>query len=143
MEAISDDPGRFAPGSRMSDGAGKALVVERSRRHGRRLIVKFAGIDTRSAAEAARGSLFTEPEDLRELDPDEFWAQDLIGLTVVDASGQGLGTVADVVPGSAQDLLQLETPAGERLVPAVKDIVVEVDVPGRRVTVDPPAGLLD
>ena len=45
-------------------------------------------------------------------------------------------------PGPAQDLLVLDTPDGERLVPFVKEIVTEVDVEAGRVTVDPPEGLL-
>jgi 16S rRNA processing protein RimM len=51
--------------------------------------------------------------------------------------------VSSVVHGPAQDLLAVSTERGERLVPLVKEIVVEVDVRARRVVIHPPAGLLD
>jgi 16S rRNA processing protein RimM len=48
-----------------------------------------------------------------------------------------------VIPGAAQDLLAVATDQGERLVPVVSAIVVEVDVAARLVVIDPPPGLLD
>lgn len=57
-------------------------------------------------------------------------------------TGDKVGTVAHVLDGPAQDLLVLETPVGERMVPLVAEIVVNVDVDGGRVEIDPPEGLL-
>jgi 16S rRNA processing protein RimM len=51
--------------------------------------------------------------------------------------------VREVVHAPASDLLVLATDHGEALVPFVRAIVVEVDLPGGRVVLDPPAGLLD
>ena len=65
------------------------------------------------------------------------------GAALPRPSGIEVGTVARVVPGPAQDLLALDTPVGERLVPLVKEIVVEIDTRNRRVVLDPPQGLLD
>lgn len=48
-----------------------------------------------------------------------------------------------VIPGDAQDLLELKTNAGARLVPMVREIVVEIDPGQRRIVIDPPEGLLD
>lgn len=57
-------------------------------------------------------------------------------------TGEVAGTVAHVVEGPAQDLLVVDTPAGERMVPLVGEIVVKVDVEAGRVEIDPPEGLL-
>ena len=140
---ISDDPGRFEPGSEMSDPAGNPMTVESSRRHGNRLLVKFMGIDSRADAESLRGALYVRPEDLRDLAEDEFWPHDVVGSEAVTTGGETLGHVVEVLPGAAQDLLVIETSAGRRLVPLVKDIVVRVEVHERRVVLDPPEGLME
>lgn len=143
MIRISDDPRRFDAGSRLLHEDGRALVVATTRSHRDRFLVKFEGFDDRTAAETLRGALYVPADEARGLQPREFWERDLQGLEVVHArTGAVVGTVAYVMEGPAQDLLAVDTPAGERLVPLVADIVVEVDVGERRVTIDPPEGLL-
>jgi 16S rRNA processing protein RimM len=140
---ISDDPRRFEPGSKLHHEDGRALAVETVRAHRNRFLVKFEGVDDRAGAEQLRGALYVDAADARDLEAGEFWEHDLNGLTVVRAgTGERLGTISHVQPGPAQDLLVLDTPAGERLVPLVAGIVVGVDLDARRVTVDPPEGLL-
>jgi 16S rRNA processing protein RimM len=140
---ISDDPRRFETGSTLLRADGTALVVESAHLHARRFLVKFEGVETRADAERLRGPLYVSEDDVRDLDEDEFWPHDLEGCAVVDVTGEAVGTLDRVIPGAAQDLLAVVTPRGERLVPLVKEIVVAVDVDGRRITIDPPAGLLD
>ncbi len=140
---ISDDPRRFTPGARLLQDDGRELVVETAREHGTRLLVRFQGIETRAQAVALRGPLYIRSEDRRELEESEFWEQDIVGSTVADAQGNEVGVVADVTQGAAHDLLVVSTARGEKLVPMVKEIVVEIDVGARRVVIDPPEGLLD
>lgn len=140
---ISDDPRRFEPGSRLSHEDGRTLVVETARDHRNRFLVKFEGFDDRGAAEGLRGALYVDEGELRDLGEGEFWAHDLAGAEVVHAgTGAVVGTVSYVQDGPAQDLLVVDTPSGERLVPFVSEIVVGVDMDARRLTVDPPEGLL-
>jgi 16S rRNA processing protein RimM len=140
---ISDDPRRFEPGATLIHQDGRALVVESARSHGNRFLVKFASVDARAQAEGLRGPLFVPADEARELEQDEFWHHELSGCTVTLADGKAVGRVVRVVPGAAQDLLLVATERGERLVPAVKDIVIEVNVRDRTVVIDPPSGLLD
>jgi 16S rRNA processing protein RimM len=140
---ISDDPRRFEPGSQLLHEDGRSLVVESARDHRNRFLVKFEGVDDRDAADALRGPLYVESSDARDLAEGEFWEHDLEGLEVVRAgTGERVGTISYVQPGPAQDLLVVDTPAGERMVPLVADIVTAVDLSAGRVTVDPPEGLL-
>jgi 16S rRNA processing protein RimM len=141
--AISDDPSRFSPGSVLRRDSGEPLAVEASRPHHNRLLVKFRGVDDRSAAENLRGSLFVGPEDLRELDDHQWWEHELVGLLAVDAQGNSLGRVTDVVFGPAQDHIVLATAAGERLVPLVAPLIRAVEVAAGRIVLEPPEGLLD
>lgn len=143
MLPLSDDPARWQPGSRLIHENGNELVVENSRQHRDRLLVKFAAIDDRSAAEGMRGALFVSEEGQRELAEDEFWTRDLVGCTVVLTDGTEVGRIESVVSNPSQDLLVVTTNAGETLVPAVKEIVRSVDPEAKRVTIDPPEGLLN
>lgn len=73
----------------------------------------------------------------------EYWERDLVDCDVFDTTGAQVGRVSAVIPGDAQDLLELKTNAGARLVPMVREIVVEIDPGQRRIVIDPPEGLLD
>ncbi|MGI8774359.1 MAG: ribosome maturation factor RimM [Actinomycetota bacterium] len=143
VEKISDDPRRFESGSRLIHEDGRELVVVRARPHRDRFLVTFEGYRSRDEVEGLRGTLFVPDEEVRSLGEDEYWPDDLIGCTVVDPQGNRLGEVTDISLGAAQDLLEVMTDRGERLVPLVKKIVTHVDVEAQRVTIEPPEGLLD
>jgi len=149
VELRTDDPdARFAPGSSLrTDPAsrGPLTVVEARPRSGG-LVVAFDGVHDRAGAEAIRGTaLVVDSAELPDLDvPDEWYDHQLVGLAAVDPAGTPLGTVTDVVHSPASDLLVLRAGDGrEHLVPFVRELVPSVDVPGGRVVVDPPDGLLD
>ncbi|XRQ03802.1 ribosome maturation factor RimM [Actinomadura welshii] len=147
IDVRTDEPdSRFAAGTKvLTDPADTGpLTIERARRHSGRLLVRFAGIGDRDAAEALRGTwLVVDPGDITpSADPDDFHDQELIGLAVVTTDGDDVGEVADILH-HAQDLLVVRGSAGEHLVPFVAAIVPEVDVPGGRLVIDPPPGLLD
>lgn len=140
---ISDDPHRFEPGATLHHADGRTVTVEKSRPHGGRFLVKFSGIDSREAAASMRGALYIPSSDARSLEPDEFWHDDLVGCTVVGRDGSDIGTVSGVVAGPSQDLLEVTTAAGPRLVPMVREIVTHIDPGAREIVLDPPEGLLD
>ena len=140
---ISDDPRRFQAGSRLLHEDGRTLVVEKARVHRDRFLVKFEGVGSREEAEDIRGTLFVPATEARQLDDDEFWERDLIGCKVFTTGEVEVGAVSAVIPGPAQDLLEVATPNGPRLVPFVEDIVRTVDPDDRRIVIDPPEGLLE
>ncbi|MDG2112583.1 MAG: ribosome maturation factor RimM [Actinomycetota bacterium] len=118
---------RVAPGSVLDTEHGP-LVVEQSRPHQERYLVKFEGIGNRNAAETLRGRvLFATPIE----DEGELWVHQLVGSTVVDQDGVERGVVDSVQANPASDLLVLDT---GHLVPLAfvsdsSDLVVRVDVP--------------
>ncbi|WP_119729289.1 ribosome maturation factor RimM [Thermomonospora amylolytica] len=148
VDVRTDDPdARFAPGSvlRTDPGHVGPLTVERARWHSGRLLLRFTGVDDRTAAEQLRGTWLVV--DAAELpppeDPDEFLDHQLVGLTAVTPDGGMVGTVAEV-RHYGQDLLVVRREnGGEALVPFVAALVPEVDVAGGRIVIDPPPGLLD
>lgn len=144
MVAISDDPHRFEVGSRLVHADGTLLVVEGSHAHrGNRLLVKFEGIDSRNAAELLRGPVFVNEDQRRELEDDQYWQHQLVGCRVLTVAGNDVGEISGVVGGPAQDLLSVNNEGRSFLIPLVKEIVVDVNIEARRVTIAPPAGLLD
>jgi 16S rRNA processing protein RimM len=150
MVVRTDEPdARFAPGTTLvTEPPDRGpLVVAAIRWHSGRLLVTFEGVRDRNAAEDLRGTLLVL--DSAQIpapdDPDEFYDHQLIGLGVVTAAGDAVGEVTDVLH-HGQDLLVVRRehgPAREALVPFVSAIVTDVDVPGGRLVIDPPPGLLD
>lgn len=136
---------RFTAGVQLHGDGGRVLTVETVRPHGQALLVRFVGVADRCAAAELCGLLLTvDATALPDLDdPDEFYDHQLEGLAVVRSDGAVLGTVREVVHAPASDLLVVETERGEALVPFVRAIVLEVDLAGGRVVLDPPDGLLD
>lgn len=98
----------------------------------------------RNAAEKLRGQGLVIPaSSRRDLGPDEFWPDELVGLDVIDGAGTVLGRVKTVETGFSQDRLIVATEDGEFIVPLVSELVPEIDVAGGRVMVELPEGLTD
>ena len=153
VEIRTDDPGaRFAPGTTLrakdSRGAGEErhYVIDSSREHGGRLLLRLVGIDDRDAADALRGNLFVvDSDDLPPIDePDTYYDHQLEGLRVRTSTGIDVGVVAEVLHTAAGELLAVtRSPGDEVLVPFVGAIVTSVSLEDRIVEIDPPEGLLD
>lgn len=153
IDVRTDEPERrFAAGAvldaeppRGSASPLRSLTVESARWHQSVLLVRFAEIPDRNAAEAARGILLRASirADETPEDPDEFYDHQLVGLAAYDVSGAALGEVTGLVHGGAQDLLTVRTPDGrDALVPFVKALVPEVDLVGGRVVIADRPGLV-
>ena len=149
VEVRTDEPERhFVVGAtltaqppRASASGLTSLEVQAVRWHGSTLLVRFAELGDRTAAEAARNTLLVVevPADREPEDPDEFYDHQLVGLAVVDLDGLPIGEVTGVAHG-AQDLLEIRATDGrDTLVPFVSALVPEVDVlAGRLVVADRP-----
>jgi 16S rRNA processing protein RimM len=115
-----------------------------ARRQGAAVLVSVAGCETVEAASALVGRLFALPEDeALPLPPGHFYPWQLEGCRVVTEDGRDVGRVARVEQSPAQDLWVVADGTREHLIPAVAEIVVEVDLAGGRVVIRPPDGLLD
>lgn len=148
VEVRTDDPDdRFAAGAILvTDPVERGpLTVELSRQQGKYLVVHFEGVPDRNAAELLRDTLLLV--DVASLPPladdDEYYDTQLVGLAAELTDGSSLGEVTDVLHLPGGDVLVVRRSHGaEALVPFVRAIVPTVDVPGGRLVVDPPEGLL-
>ena len=110
-------------------GEYKAMKVARSAVHAGRVLTKFVGIETLDEVLAYKGkTVYAAREDLA-IDEDSVFIADLIGLDVIDiATGEKLGTLADVLNLGASDLYEIKTPSGKKLIPAVPEFIKEIDL---------------
>lgn len=141
--------GAPAPGGERPAGAYAVpdqLTLESLRWHQGNIIAVFDGVYDRAIAEALRSTLLTVDSASVALpdDPDEFLDHQLIGLRVESVEGETLGDVGGIDHAPSSDLIVLrKTGGGTALIPFVTAIVPQVDLPGGRVVVDLPEGLLD
>lgn len=133
----SDNPDRWIPGATVFLPDGRALDVATVRPHGDRLLVTFRGVDDREAADAIRGAELAIPVSwLPELQEGEWWPHDLEGCEVTTESGRDLGTVRAIEFNPANDIWVVVDQEGqETLIPALRSILVDVDVAARRIVV--------
>lgn len=147
VEVRTDDPEeRFAPGSVLiTEPAERGpLTVSARRWQNDRLVVAFADVTDRNAAEELRGTqLWVDSDDVATPDDDTFADHELVGLAVVRMAGEPIGEVVDVLHGPAGETLVISHDGREVLVPFVTAIVPVVDLEARKLVIDPPDGLLE
>ncbi len=108
----------------------EGIEVKKVRTHTRGFILTLAGFDERedSAALTGREALVLE-DTLPELEEGEFYYKDLLGLAVRTDDGRSIGEVREVFPaGPANDVLDIEGPYGEVLVPVTPETIIEVNL---------------
>ena len=98
---------------------------------------RMDGVETRDDAEKMRGTLmYIDREHAVELGEDENFVVDLIGCECVDTEGKVHGKLVDVLQPGGNDVYVLKSPAGEILIPALKIVVLEVDINEKRMLLD-------
>jgi len=114
---------------------------------GRREEVRMAlaGVADRESAERLRGKLVVaEASQLEVLPEGEYYSYQLVGCRVEGVDGQPIGTVREVWPTGAVDVLVVEGEEGARqLIPAAEDQLRRVDIEARRIVIEILPGLLD
>jgi 16S rRNA processing protein RimM len=147
VDLRTDEPKRrFARGQVLGEEGGSRLfTVQSVRAHSGRLLIKFAEVADRTTAETVSGTLLTATVegDERPIEPDEFYDRQLIGLRAMTPDGVEVGMVSSVLHLPAQDVLEVDTTTGIRLVPFVDALVPQVDLDAGHLTIVDVAGLLD
>jgi 16S rRNA processing protein RimM len=146
---MTDDPGRF---ERVRECVLWDAAHERRERfritavrpQGTAILLTLSGCDCAEAATALVGRLVALPEDeALPLAPGRFYPWQLEGCRVLTEDGREVGRVTGIERSPGQDLWVVADAAREHLIPAVPEIVSEVDLEARRVVIRPPEGLLD
>jgi 16S rRNA processing protein RimM len=117
------------------------LRVRQAKEHSDTVVASAQDVDDRGAAEALKGArIFVARSSFPTAGNDEYYWVDLIGLEVVNREGVPLGRVRELLSTGPQTVLVIEYfEAGkvmERMIPFVAAYVDDVDLPGKRITVD-------
>jgi 16S rRNA processing protein RimM len=101
------------------------------------LFVRLSGIGTREEAATLIGAEVSVPrEDLPALEDGQYYDIDLLGCSVFSTDGELLGELKQVIPTGANDVYVVVGPKGEILVPAINDVVREIDATARKLVVE-------
>lgn len=145
----TDDPSRFElliggeVTVRMKNGGAASHKLTNARLQKGIVFLKLAEINDRNAAEAIAGAAITIPaEKALPLEPDEYYIRDLVGLCVESEDGEVLGKVSHVLQTGANDVYVITPTEGEAfMVPAIKERVINVNLPEGKMILHLPEGL--
>jgi len=138
---------RFRPGATVFAKVGSsvdALVVTTVRFHNGRPVIGLEGVESMNDAERLAGLELRVPvEELAVLPAGSFYRHDLVGCRVVTGRGDEVGMVEGVEGTVGGSRLVVAGARGEILIPLATEICRTIDVPGKRIVIEPPEGLLD
>lgn len=116
------------------------------RKQGRFYVLALDGIRTREEAEKVCGKgLYVNSVELPDLPSGEYYHHQIIGMKVITVEGRELGKVVDIISTGANDVYEVRASNGkdEILIPAIKDVVVSIDVEKKLMTIKPLVGMLN
>jgi 16S rRNA processing protein RimM len=150
VELLTDDPHRFARLERVFIGLEGSEPVPRSlvgyRLHKGRALLRLEGCKDRPTAESLRGYLVQVPlAEAIPLEEGEYFEYQILGLDVWTASGEELGKLVEIIHTGANEVYVVRSTDTDRrdvLIPAIKDVVLEVDLEAGRLVVELPEGLI-
>jgi len=103
--------------------------VRRARLHEGQALLQLKGIDDRNAAEQWRGALIYVPmTEAIPLEENEYYYHQIEGLQVITVEGEVLGKVTEIIATGANDVYVVRGEGGEILLPAIEDVIVEVNL---------------
>ena len=150
VKLLTDDPQRFGLLERVyvgPDGAEPSpRRLEGHRPHKGHVLLRLEGCNDRNLAEAYRGWLIQVPrEEAIPLEEGQYHEYQILGLQVRTVSGEDLGEIVEIIYTGANEVYVVEGTDPSRpqiLIPAIKDVVVEVDLASGHLLVELPEGLL-
>lgn len=143
INVFCDSPEFLAESDTLWLGAQKTpYAIERSFPQKGQLIVKFKDVDFPTAERLVGISAYIKKDDYR-LEDGVFFIADLIGLTVKDAdTGEDYGKIKDVIQTGARDVYVINGQK-ELLIPAIPDVIIDVDIKAGEMLIRPLEGLFD
>lgn len=141
LRAMTSDMGRYARLESVYLKKGAAYEKRRvikGRAYDGFAFLQLEGVKDRNEAELLRGTeVYVDREHAIELSEDENFVCELIGLEAIDTKGTHIGTLTDVLtPNSVCDVYVFDTDRGEMMIPALRRVVVRVDLDEEKIVLD-------
>ena len=126
------------------DGGMENFPVTATARHGKKVLLTLKGFASINQALPLVGrELHVRRDQLPELPEGEYYWCELLGLRVVTDRGEVLGTLTEIIATGSNDVYVVKSEEREYLIPALEEVVREIDLAGRIMKVSPPEGLFD
>lgn len=140
----ADYPEIFEEINFVYDKSENRYLIENVKYQKENVILKLEGIDSVECAQKLKNSiLYVRKDTLPDLDSDTFFVADLIGLDVFDENDAFLGKISDVITAGGADVYIIKNEgAKDLLLPALKEVVNEINLEEGFVKVTVPDGLL-
>lgn len=126
----TDDPTRFDELKEVTldiEGINQVLVITQVKHLKKFVVLKIEGIDDPNQVMAYRNkSLYVSRRDAVELEEDEYYAIDLIGLEVITDDGRHLGSLEDIISTGANDVYQVNDGKRKWYLPAIKECILDI-----------------
>jgi 16S rRNA processing protein RimM len=136
IELLTDWPEHLGTGAEVfPEGSDAPLVIERVETGGRVPVLYFEGHPSRESVEPLFGTYLEAPA--RALEEGSYYWSELIGLRVEEPDGSVVGEVAEIFRAGGNEVYRVVGPRGERLIPALRAVILEIDLPGGRMVVTP------
>lgn len=144
VECWCDSPQVLAKIKTLYFDEGKEKIKVQSRTHKNMVLMKIPGVESIEQADLLRGKIVYIKRSDMKLDKGVHFVQDLIGLEVVDAeTGETYGVVKDVLRTGSNDVYEMKGQDGKMYyIPAIPDIVCDIDIKNAVVKITPMKGLL-
>jgi 16S rRNA processing protein RimM len=145
LHVLTDFPERLKPGVMVFLGPDyRQIEIKSLRWHRDALLLSLAGYHTSEAVAALTNQyLFVRAEDRPPLPEGEYYHHQLIGMQVLDEDGQLLGTLSQILETGANDVyVVLPSQGPEILLPAIEDVILEIDLSQRQMLVRLLPGML-
>ncbi|BCL79919.1 ribosome maturation factor RimM [Ktedonobacteria bacterium brp13] len=109
------------------------------------LLLKLHDVDDANTAETLRSRELSIPiAELAKLPPDSYYQHDILGLTVLRMDKREVGVINDIWTTGGNDIYVVKGSEGQQyLIPAVKEVIKQIDLVRRVMYIDPMKGLLD
>lgn len=147
VRVLTDIPNRFAELDvvHVGDTHVRSVIEDVRPYKGDMILVKLKGIDDATGAEKLRDAdLFIPVSDLSKLPPDSYYQHDIVGLRVFTLDDTRLGTIVDIIETGSNDVYVVKMEDGrQQLIPAIKDVIKQIDLVRHAMHIDPMPGLLD
>jgi 16S rRNA processing protein RimM len=125
-------------------GEMETFEVAASAIHGKKVLVSLKNYnDINRVLHLVGRELYARREQLPELSEGEYYWCELLGLRVVTTLGETLGELTEIIPTGSNDVYVVKSGGKEYLLPALEDVILDVDLNDGIMTVGPPEGLLD
>ncbi len=126
------------------DSSKEEVLVRSIKVHKNMFIASLDKIDSMEKAEKLKDKMiYKESAKAEDLEEDEYYVSDLIGLEVLLENGESFGIVKDIISTGANDVYTISTKEhGEVLIPAIKDVVKKIDIKEKKIYISLMEGLI-